>query len=202
MAHMRSTFPQIQFALMVGIGGGVPSTHNDIRLGDVVVSRPMGIYSGVIQYDYGKTVQGGRFELVGMLNHPPQTLLTSMARLQAAQLTQPDNPVAKIAIDILTRKPDMEERFAPPSPDTDILFCASYQHPIDERNCDKCDKEQVVARKPRGPPPQIHYGLIASGNQVVKDSGTRDRLAQELGVLCFEMEAAGLMNQLPTLVIR
>ena len=31
---------------------------------------------------------------------------------------------------------------------------------------------------------------------------SRDRLAKEHGMLCFEMEAAGLMNQLPCLVIR
>jgi nucleoside phosphorylase len=39
-ANMRTTFPSIRFGLMVGIGGGVPSTNNDIRLGDVVVSKP------------------------------------------------------------------------------------------------------------------------------------------------------------------
>ncbi|KAL5357902.1 hypothetical protein BJX96DRAFT_163385 [Aspergillus floccosus] len=70
MADMRSTFRRIQFGLLVGIGGGVPSTTNDIRLGDVVVSKP--------------TVQGGKFEQTSTLNHPPQTLLTYMAFLQAA----------------------------------------------------------------------------------------------------------------------
>jgi hypothetical protein len=49
----------------------------------------------------------------------------------------------------------------------------------------------------------IHYGTIASGNQVIKDAPTRDRLSKELGgVLCFEMEAAGLMNDFPCLVVR
>jgi hypothetical protein len=37
----------------------------------------------------------------------------------------------------------------------------------------------------------------------MKDGNTRDRLSSELsGVLCFEMEAAGLMNSFPCLVIR
>ena len=36
----------------------------------------------------------------------------------------------------------------------------------------------------------------------MKDGRTRDKLAKEHGILCFEMEAAGLMNQLPCLVIR
>jgi nucleoside phosphorylase len=50
--------------------------------------------------------------------------------------------------------------------------------------------------------PAIHYGLIASANQVMTNAVIRDRLAAEKDVLCFEMEAAGLMNHFPCLVIR
>ena len=49
----------------------------------------------------------------------------------------------------------------------------------------------------------MHYGTIASGNQVMRSAAERDRVSAELGgVLCFEMEAAGLMNSFPCLVIR
>jgi nucleoside phosphorylase len=49
----------------------------------------------------------------------------------------------------------------------------------------------------------VHYGTIASGNQVMRSAAERDRVSAELGgVLCFEMEAAGLMNSFPSLVIR
>ncbi|OGM47366.1 hypothetical protein ABOM_003825 [Aspergillus bombycis] len=50
--------------------------------------------------------------------------------------------------------------------------------------------------------PMIHYGVIASGNQLMKDAVLRDKFAAARGVLCFEMEAAGLMNHFPCLVIR
>ena len=40
--QMLSSFPSIRFGLLVGIGGGVPSEETDIRLGDVVVSKPKG----------------------------------------------------------------------------------------------------------------------------------------------------------------
>jgi nucleoside phosphorylase len=50
--------------------------------------------------------------------------------------------------------------------------------------------------------PAIHYGLIASANQVMKDALIRDTLAVEKDILCFEMEAAGLMNHFLCLVIR
>ena len=37
----------------------------------------------------------------------------------------------------------------------------------------------------------------------MRDGITRDRVSSELGgVLCFEMEAAGLMNSFPCLVVR
>jgi nucleoside phosphorylase len=49
----------------------------------------------------------------------------------------------------------------------------------------------------------VHYGTIASGNQVMKSAAERDKVSTELGgVLCFEMEAAGLMNNFPCLAIR
>ncbi|KAI9764071.1 MAG: hypothetical protein M1840_008875 [Geoglossum simile] len=49
----------------------------------------------------------------------------------------------------------------------------------------------------------VHYGTIASGNQVMRDGVVRDKVSLALGgVLCFEMEAAGLMNSFPCLVIR
>jgi nucleoside phosphorylase len=59
VSRMRSTFRQLKFGVMVGIGGGVPGGKNDIRLGDVVVSKSGPNHNGVIQYDYGKAVQGG-----------------------------------------------------------------------------------------------------------------------------------------------
>ncbi|KAE8374950.1 ankyrin repeat-containing domain protein [Aspergillus bertholletiae] len=70
-----------------------------------------------------------------------------------------------------------------------------------------CDESvsNLVVRPPRTVTegnPMIHYGLIASGNQLMKDALVRDRLAADKGVLCFEMEAAGVMNHFPCLVIR
>jgi nucleoside phosphorylase len=41
-SQMLSTFQSIRFELMVGIGGGAPTEKIDIRLGDVVVSKPTG----------------------------------------------------------------------------------------------------------------------------------------------------------------
>ena len=86
----------------------------------------------------------------------------------------------------------------------DLLFKAAYNH---ERGA-TCDQCSVESRQPRpgregGAEVTVHYGTIASGNQVMKDAAERDRVSAELGgVLCFEMEAAGLMNSFSCLVIR
>ena len=84
--QMMASFPSIKFGLMVGIGGGVPSSERDIRLGDVVVGKPQGELGGVIQYDFGKVTQGGQFNMQGSLNKPPQVLLTAVSTMEAMHI--------------------------------------------------------------------------------------------------------------------
>ncbi|KAJ6016208.1 Tetratricopeptide-like helical [Penicillium herquei] len=199
LAHMLETFPSLRFGLMVGIGGGVPSKDADIRLGDVVISMPTATSGGVVQYDYGKTLLGGRFERTGSLNKPPQHLLTAVSQIRSNAIggsTLTDENISGV----LQRHPNIQQFCRP---DVDWLFQASYNHSSESADCLKCDQDQLVTRSSRETNgPKIHYGLIASGNQVMKDAVTRDTMAQELNILCFEMEAAGLMDQLSCLVIR
>ncbi|KAL2825852.1 hypothetical protein BJY01DRAFT_256170 [Aspergillus pseudoustus] len=203
VSRLRSTFPRLQFGLMVGIGGGAPSNDIDIRLGDVVVSKPGRRHSGVIQYDYRKAVQGEGVEQTGTLNKPPQMLLMRMSQLEAQHMTQGEDAISKIVWEVLERNPSMKQRFSRPSHDTDLLFHSSYCHTDIEADCKVCDKEQLVRRSSRSArTPYIHYGLVASGDQVLMDAKKRDSLARQHGILCFEMEAAGIMDELPTLVIR
>ncbi|KAH8702013.1 nucleoside phosphorylase domain-containing protein, partial [Talaromyces proteolyticus] len=209
LVQMLSTFQKLQFGLMVGIGGGVPTASNaDIRLGDVVVSKPTTTIGGVIQYDFGKTTPNGSFEYVGSLNKPPPVLLSAISQLQSAYMAG-EQQIQHIIHEALAKNEFMKRKFSRPCEDR--LFHAAYNHQnIPTRNayddideCSACDLHQIVTRPLRPTDePYIHYGLIASGNNVMKDALTRDQIAQPLGVLCFEMEAAGLMDQLPCLVIR
>ncbi|KAL4943084.1 nucleoside phosphorylase domain-containing protein [Aspergillus oleicola] len=48
----------------------------------------------------------------------------------------------------------------------------------------------------------VHYGLVASRNKLTRDAALRDRLSEKYNILCFEMEAAGVVNAVPCLVIR
>ncbi|KAK6838762.1 hypothetical protein RU639_000379 [Aspergillus parasiticus] len=201
ISQLCSTFPRIQFGLMVGIGGGVPSTGADIRLGDVVVSRPTPTSCGVIQYDYGKSTHNGRFQRTGSLNKPPRVLLTAISQMQSDNMMG-NRPVHGIISRALLKNQAMQEQFS--RPQEDLLFHTQYNHQPGALDCSNCDRGKVLARALRPiDDPYIHYGLIASGDQVIKDATTRDTIAQEsgMGVLCFEMEAAGLMDQLPSLIV-
>src|ERR1700722_1716032 len=203
VAHMRITFPSIRFGLMVGIGGGVPSTKNDIWLGDVVVSKPTNGFGGVVQYDYGKTVASGVFQQTGMMNQPPPVLLNAIARLYADDIMGSQGQSIAHMISDVNANVEMKVPCSRPADEQDTLFNSAYDHPQHEDTCINCDKRQLIHRDPRtSDEPRIHYGLIASGNQVMKHGKTRDQLGKRHGMLCFEMEAAGLMNQLPCLVIR
>ncbi|KAI1321129.1 ankyrin repeat protein [Xylariaceae sp. FL0255] len=73
---------------------------------------------------------------------------------------------------------------------------------LDPDSISSCDGNALQKREPGEM--QIHRGLIASGNCVVKDAAFRDQVDRRLGgdVLCFEMESAGLMDNFPCVVIR
>ncbi|OQU96313.1 hypothetical protein CLAIMM_02412 [Cladophialophora immunda] len=52
------------------------------------------------------------------------------------------------------------------------------------------------------PQPVIHFGRIASGDQVMKSGYHRDTIAEKEGVIGFEMEGAGVWEHFPTVVIK
>lgn len=199
-AYMRYSFNAIRFLLMVGIGGGVPCKEYDIRLGDVVVSKPNKQNSGVVQYDFGKTVAEGKFILNGSLNAPPAILLKAVNVLQARHNIGSHGLMHNLSV-METMK--HRSKYTHQGAENDKLFEAEYEHVGEYAACERCDASHLVSRTARGTiEPVVHYGTIASGNQVMRHGVTRDRWGRELDILCFEMEAAGLMNDFPCLVVR
>ncbi|KDN60488.1 putative null [Colletotrichum sublineola] len=65
---MLHSFPNIRVGLMVGIRGGALTPEYNIRLGDIVISRPRDGKSSVLQYDFSKTIQSQAFQQTGFLN--------------------------------------------------------------------------------------------------------------------------------------
>ncbi|KAK6523154.1 hypothetical protein TWF694_006049 [Orbilia ellipsospora] len=204
--RMKARFPNLRFGLMVGIGGGIPYdeiglTHasSDLHLGDVVVGTPTGNSGGTIQYDFGKTVEGGTFIHTGSLRKPPDILLSAVSSIQAKH---PRSLRERLG-ERVSRAQEADDRLSHPGEGNDYLFDANYEHTKNSISCRLCDKSKLLNRRPRKDNhPYVHYGIIASGGQVVRHGPTRDKISSECRALCFEMEAAGLVNVIPCLVIR
>lgn len=203
--QMLSSFTSIKtsgFGLMVGIGAGAPSTEHDIRLGDVVVSNPGERSGGVIQYDFGKIETNGKFVITGHLDRPPTVLLNALSLLKSRHRRKGHEILRHLSA-MLAANPEMRPEFSRHSTLVDLLYQAEYEHQDAHSPCVDCDVSQLVDRQPRPrTEPIVHYGLIASANQVMRHGKTRERLRKEENVKCFEMEAAGLMNTFPCLVVR
>jgi nucleoside phosphorylase len=203
---MMRSFTKVQLVLMVGIGGGAPSRKHDIRLGDVVVGVPANRHGGVVHYEFGKSTQNHGFKRTGQLNSPPTRVLTALQDLDAIHRTG-RRPIALAIPQIIRDNPRLNS-YARPDPQTDVLFDSSFIHPDDARDCmESCISQtknvvQRVDRDKEADSPVVHYGLIASADRLMKHAYIRDFLAESEGVMCFEMEAAGLMDRFPCLVIR
>ena len=209
---MIRSFTNIRIGLMVGIGGGAPlmdpegKQKQDIRLGDVVISTPYNGKGGVLQYDYGEAMQGQGLKHWGHLNSPPQSLLAAVTVL-GAEFQRKGNALDEDVTILLEKNKKIRRIYQRPDQTTDRLYRSSFIHPDGEESCSKnCNEpKHIIQRKPRDENEDtvvVHMGLIASANQLMKDAPKRDELARTLGALCFEMEAAGLMNQLPFFVVR
>ena len=224
--RMTSTFSSIKFWLMVGIGGGVPPR---VRLGDVVVGTPVYDCPGVVQWDLG-IAQKDSFRRVGALNKAPETLRTAIQKLKARhEIHGSDEAILAILEKLRSNNQTFASRYLRSEDLEDTLFRADYDHVSERPNsadgreesgddddsgddgngdcdadCRYCDRKKAVKRKPRNKKIEIHYGLIASGNSVIKNARERDEINQRLEglALCFEMEAAGMLSSHPCLVIR
>lgn len=223
---MINTFQSIRFGLMVGIGGGIPPKVN---LGDVVVSQPVADYHGVIQWDMGKLERDGRFVRTGSLNRPPNALLNA-SNLLKSNHEMYGSQINEYLDDVEKRFPRLTPKYTRCEALQDPLLVSERSQTPREVyflswlwqaiiasiayllgswaiNPVKSEKVRLTdnaegARAPREV--RVHHGLIASGNKVVKDSQSRDLLDKLFGghLLCVEMEAAGLMNDFPCIVIR
>ncbi|CAI0642343.1 unnamed protein product [Colletotrichum noveboracense] len=189
ISNLKRSFPLIRAGLMVGIGGGVPSKA-DLRLGDVVVG------TRVMQCDMGKIVENGQFQSTATARFPNQLLLTAVSALRAKQELD-STSITSIVAHKFSKHPAYHRPDMP-----DDLFPPTYDHEPSNMDCNQCDHTKLVPRRQRSQPVIIHYGAIASGNQVMRSALQRDIIGQKLNVICFEMEAAGVMDIIPCLPIR
>ena len=199
--QIRAIFKSIRFCLLVGIAGGVPD-EKDVRLGDVVVSKGDGRSGGVVAHTCGKETCRG-FESHPFLDGVPELLRNAINELES-QLMDRDSKISDYILQATTRNPRFED-FRRPKSVVDNLFKNDYDHVNpNDKTCLYCDKRRIIRREPptrRGP--LVHFGIVASGDQVIKDGVTRANIVKcHPGVIAVDMEAAGLMNVIGCAIIR
>lgn len=174
---------------MVSIGGGAPSSTHDMRLSDIVVSHGDRGRGGVFQYDFRKATQSQivSFEHTSFLNQPPTALQTAVSELQSQYEIEGHQLNARIN-KVLEDYPRIRNKYSGPSIDSDRLYRSDFVCP-DSGECENVCRnspDQLVnckAREDYEGDPFIHYGLIASANQLMKNAATRDKLALDHGVI-------------------
>lgn len=140
--RLTTAFPSIKFALMVGIGGGVPTASADIRLGDVVVGHPHSQHGGVVQYDFGKTSPNKQVHRTGFINAPPKVLLNAIAKLRENHYRRMNDVSAHLSVF------DRLAQFSRNTTGPDVLFQAAFEH-NGRDNCESCNKEMIIERPKR-----------------------------------------------------
>lgn len=189
--RMTFTFAKLRFGLLVGIAGGVPD-ERDIRLGDVVISKGDGRSGGVVAHDHGKETPQG-FESRPFLDGVPEVLRNAFSELESLLMDQ-DSKSADYLAQARARNPRFKD-FERPVSLVDNLFENDYIH-VDpkDKTCNKCEKNYLIQREDRVGP-VVHFGTVASGNQLIKDGIIRGEILKRYpGAIAVEMEASGLMN--------
>jgi nucleoside phosphorylase len=212
---MRAGFPNIRYFLLVGIAGGVPrygpaGATSEIVLGDVVVSSPRGNHGGVLQYDKGAWEGQGRLNFRGHTNGVPGDLMAAVNNFRSEGSSKTN--IAEVLKQMRLKLDDERQgQYDDPGPSRDRLFRDTYEHQGTELdNCKVCcNADNVDSRSDRGggatrlvDKPSVHFGNIASSNQLQISAIERNRVQQEHDVICFEMEAAGVMEEYPCVVVR
>ena len=198
------SFPNLKIHLFVGIGSGVPripppdDPHDDIRLGDVVIgwAEQIGV-PGVVQWDLVSYLEDKNIEPLGTLDKPDRRILNALGKLLANRVLGRTRFLEHL------KRLQKLVGFSHPGFEHDKLFKSTYHH-VGGPNCSSCDCAQLTERLPRVNQDLIfHQGTILSGDSVMKNPHRRNEISQIFhGAICFETEAAGVMDDKRCLIIR
>ncbi|KAF3317028.1 hypothetical protein TWF173_001034 [Orbilia oligospora] len=150
---MLNNFPSIKITFMVGIGAGIPTR---VKLGDVVVATEWA------QWDFGKANGDGVFEYTGRKFFPPDELLSVMSKIRTEHSLRGHTQIPEYVRNLGMEYPHLASEYCLRPDSTEESQSTLDGNPEDIR---------------------IHYGLIASGNQVVKDAKVRDNINKRLEVV-------------------
>ncbi|GAB1194772.1 hypothetical protein APSETT444_004022 [Aspergillus pseudonomiae] len=222
-SSLQISYTGIELALVVGICGGAPSNHQDIFLGDAIIS------DSVIAYDFGRQYPGGFQRKPGVkdiLGRPNREIRTLLNGLRAANaLSELQNRMQEY-LETLQQK---ETKWCHPQIN-DNLFQASYLHKhyarasdiqcgcsesdVPEEICDSaleetcddlgCDKGQVIRCREfeEAAKASICIGTVASADRVMKPGPHRDAIVRKEKVIGFETAGAGVWDNISCIIIK
>ena len=157
---------------------------------------------GVVQWDYVRYHGQDKVESLGSLNEPDWQLVSALGSMLRDR-EMGEKPVCAH----LTRLSERSSKFAHPGLHNDKLFQSTYEHVDSITNsmpCNRCSPSQTVKRNQRTTQdPVFHQGTIASGDSVMQNAERRDLISRMFhNAICFEMEAAGVIDEIRCLVVR
>ncbi|KAL4923657.1 uncharacterized protein BDV17DRAFT_296150 [Aspergillus undulatus] len=190
-SHVKRFFPNLWFGLLVGVAAGLPkvscSPPRDIRLGDVIVALSINENPAIVPYGLGKQKGAGKFELSRSGFSLPET--TDIVRSAIGQLKAREQDVEAI-VKYYNNMANKDTKFPDPGQENDVLYRSSDDIPADR------------PRRPAAERTRVWYGSIGSGDKLLKSSQDRDELRDKYNLIGLEMEAAGVMNEIPVGNIR
>ena len=211
-ASLRSSFPEIRLALVVGICGGVPfgTDQEEILLGDIIISQAL------VQYDFGRQYHEALKEKdtpEDRLGRPSQKIRGFLAKLQTYRYySRVQNDISLYLKELQQKLPKVKY----PGAENDKLYQPLYLHkhrqplvPCNEcakdemqicqaargMTCEElgCEETKLIVRnrlaeaQPEQYKPVVHFGRMGSGDAVMKWAEGRNRIAKTKGVIAFEM---------------
>jgi nucleoside phosphorylase len=203
---VRYTWPGLQLILVVGICGAVPFPSpeiGEIILGDVVIG------SGVVQYDHGRHTNGGFIPYKkpeDLLPAPRSRVQHRVDKFRGVIDNRRLCDKLERNLEHIQRVPDIKAAY--PGAEHDKLYRGDI---IDATAGVACDEAGCNCFVPRHrlenfqgmrPRPAVHIGPIGSADALMKSGSERDRIAEQDGVIAFEMEGAGAVGDMPCLVIK
>lgn len=231
-ARMRSSYSRLRLVLLVGICGGNPvDGKNDMFLGDVVISSIVLQYGIGCQFPDRFVPEQTVQNVLSPPNKDIRGLLALLSTVRGHDKVR-ERTAAILNQIQSKAGPEHRHKYEYPTDTIDQVFALTHRHmhyvpnncvchtarlptdPVCDEALSKscadlgCLTDRCVARirqptHPAQPPqPDLHIGIVASGDLVLKSALDRDQLHRDTGAIAFEMEAAGIWDEAPCIVIK
>ncbi|KAJ5527377.1 hypothetical protein N7513_011536 [Penicillium frequentans] len=231
-SNLRNSYKNIELALVVGICGAAPQTpnHEEILLADVIISDGIIQYDLGRRLPHSFIRKDSLLDNLGRPNPSIRSQLAKLRgrknlvqlqeslgiHLAALQAKWPDQSVQCPGMehDVLFQSTYLHRHHQAPCSVCSMeehkngpICQAAIQATCEELGCDTAltiprRRHQIARDEQSTINPRVHFGLIASGDSVIRSGVDRDVLVQRDGVIAFEMEGAGVWDNLPCIVIK